>query len=139
MANKTFEEGIQEGLKLYGNVCTKMPSCEECPIGQIKGEELTCQEFMKQFPAKMSSLLKEADNEEYTFFDEFVTRFPVCNLPIEELADICCRKAIFEGYTDCQGGDCVECWNQLYIGDVTEDEVDIDEDNEDSEFEEDIF
>lgn len=88
-------------------------------IGQLRGEAVTCQEFMKQFPSKMTSMLTEMDSAEFTCFNEYVTRFPNCNLSLEDLADIVCRKVIFEGFVGCEGGDCKTCWSEKYVGDIT--------------------
>ena len=118
---KSYEQGKQDGLELYGRVCSTQSSCSECMIGQLRGESISCQEFMKQFPGKMVSLLTEMDSAEYTYFDEYVTRFPNCNLSLTDLADIVCRKAIFEGFVSCNGGDCKDCWSMKYTGDITED------------------
>lgn len=117
---KSYEQGKQDGIELYGRVCASQSSCADCMVGQLRGEGLTCQEFMKQFPGKMVSLLTELDSKEYTFFDEYVTRFPNCGLSVKDLSDIVCRKAIFEGVVSCEGGDCEACWNEIYSGDVTE-------------------
>lgn len=116
---KSYEQGKQDGLELYGRVCASQANCEECMIGQLRGESVTCQEFMKQFPSKMTSMLTEMDSAEFTYFNEYVTRFPNCNLSLEDLADVVCRKAIFEGFVRCKGGDCKICWSEKYVGDVT--------------------
>ena len=116
----SYNQGQIDALQKWGSVCGKQSSCEECIINSVKGEALTCQEFAAQFPAKFLSLITEMANDEYTFADEFATRFPNCNLSVENLAEVACRKALFEGYIDCHEGDCVECWKQSYVGDITE-------------------
>lgn len=130
--DKSYEQGKQDALELYGKVCGKQSSCSDCMIGQLRGESLTCQEFMAQFPGKMISLLTEMDSEKYTYFDEYVTRFPNCNLPLEALADIVCRKAVFEGFVACEGGDCKACWSEAYLSDITEENEDSEDTSEDS-------
>lgn len=124
----SYNQGQIDALQKWGSACGKQPNCEACMINSVKGDGLTCQEFAAQFPAKFLSLLTEMSNSEYTFFDEYVTRFPNCNLDVDTLAEVACRKAVFEGYTGCDGGDCVSCWKQSYVGDVTE-SVDNSEDN----------
>lgn len=127
--SKSYEQGIQDGVGLYGRVCSRQSSCDEgCMIGQLKGE-LSCQEFMHRFPQKMVSLLKEMDKKEYTYFDEYVTRFPNCNLSLQDVSDVMCRKMIFEGFVACEGGDCKACWSERYVSDVTE----LDNEEDDSE------
>ena len=59
-------------------------------------------------------------NKEFTYFDEYNIRFPQSNLSVEALSEVACRKAIFEGFTGCEGGDCEACWKQAYVGDTTE-------------------
>ena len=125
MANqneKGFKSGMIAGLEIYGRVCGKQANCEQCPVGSIRGTGVTCQDFAKQFPAKMLSILQEMDEGQLTFFEEYCTRFPNCNLSVEELAQIMCRKACFEGYCACEkeGQDCVDCWNETYVSDITE-------------------
>ena len=126
--SESYEQGLQDGIELYGRVCSTQSNCEDCPIGMIRGSEITCQEFMSKFPSKMVSLLSEMDSEEYTYYKEYITRFPNCNLDLDTLSEIACRKFLFEGFTTCEEGDCKACWLEKYIGDVTvEDDVDSEE------------
>lgn len=118
--SKSYNQGMVDGIELWGTVCGKQSNCEQCPIGSIRGTNVTCQDFAKQFPAKMLSILKEMNEGQITYFEEYCTRFPECNMEIESLSQCACRKAIFEGYIGCEGGDCVACWNENYVGDVTE-------------------
>ena len=130
-SGKTHQQGMIDGLELWGRVCGR-GVCEECPIGSIRGTNVTCQDFARQFPAKMLSILKEIDEGELTYYEEYCTRFPESNLPIEALAACTCRKVVFEGYLDCdkvndeaiETGDnveiCTECWKEKYVSDVTE-------------------
>lgn len=122
---KSYELGLQDGLAMYGRVCSVQPNCEECNVAVLRGEGLTCQEFMKEFPQKMASFLHEMDTGAHSYFDEYVTRFPNCSQPVEAVADMACRKALFEGDTSCKGGDCVACWKTVYVQDI-EDEDDSD-------------
>ena len=61
---------------------------------------------------------------ELTYYEEYCTRFPECNLPVEVLSLALCRKAVFEGYVECPHTDdeqaCLNCWKEVYSGDVTE-------------------
>lgn len=109
-----------DGLQLWGTVCGQQSNCQNCPIGSIRGTNVTCQDFAAEFPAKMLSILTEMKDEGISFFNEYSTRFPECNLDVETLSQVACRKAVFEGYTACPGGDCVACWKEKYTGDVTE-------------------
>jgi hypothetical protein len=125
--SKSHQQGMIDGIEMWGRVCGSQGNCETCPIGSIRGANVTCQDFARQFPAKMLSILKEMDQGEINYYEEYCIRFPECTLPVEALAACTCRKAVFEGYLDCEevpdGEDfsaCVECWKQKYNGDVTE-------------------
>jgi hypothetical protein len=118
--SNSHQQGMIDAIKLWGTVCGQQGNCETCPIGSLRGANVTCQDFAKQFPAKMLSILKEMNEGEINYYQEYCTRFPECNLPVEVLAECACRKAIFEGYCDCEGGDCKACWEETYIADVTE-------------------
>jgi hypothetical protein len=120
-----------DGISLWGRTCGKESNCDMCPIGSIRGTNVTCQDFAKQFPAKMLSILKEMDEEGLTYYDEYCTRFPECTLPVDVLALCTCRKAVFEGYLNCNVGEeivndeereeaCIRCWQEKYVADVTE-------------------
>lgn len=117
--DKSYEQGRQDGIALYGRVCSRQSGCADCTLGLVKGDGLTCQEFIQKFPGKAVSLLTEMDVEEYTYYNEYVTRFPYCGLSLEDLSNVCCRKAIFEGDVACEGGDCKECWSEKYISDIS--------------------
>lgn len=125
MAEKTYQQGVIDGISLWGRTCGKQSNCETCPIGSIRGTGVTCQEFAKQFPAKMASILKEMDEGQLTFFEEFCIRFPSCQMNVETLALTTCRKSVFEGKVDCphmdDEGACTACWMEPYVSDVTED------------------
>ena len=121
--DKSYNQGMVDGIALWGRTCGKEGVCDTCPIGSIRGTNVTCQDFAKQFPAKMLSLLKEMDEGQITYYEEYCTRFPECHLTLEELSVCMCRKAIFEGYLDCDKAEdslaCEECWKEVYSSDVT--------------------
>ena len=121
---KSYRAGMADGLKLWGEVCQKEVSCSACPIGQMKGLNVSCQEFASKFPMKMISILEEIKNNGTTYYEEFCARFPEMDLIEEDLAELACRKAVFEGYLACDRAEipdaCLECWKQKYVGDVTE-------------------
>lgn len=120
---KTYEQGIIDGVKLWGDVCKSKENCDRCPIQDIAGANVTCAQFASKFPEKTVSLMQEMHNEDYTYFNEYVTRFPNCTLTVDELAQCACRKALFEGYVECDAEDsdaCVKCWKETYSGDITE-------------------
>lgn len=112
-------KGMIEAIQLWGRVCGKQANCESCPIASVRETGLTCQDFAKNYPAKMLSLLLELDRGELTYFQEYCLRFPDCNLSVEDLSECTCRKAVFEGKLGCESGDCVACWNSRYFGDVS--------------------
>lgn len=131
---KDYGQGLVDGIQLWGTVCGRQGACEECPIGSLRGAGVSCQDFARQFPAKMLSILKEMNEGEITFYEEYCTRFQSCNLPVEVLAKAACRKAIFEGYLDCEGGDCEACWKERYIADITMERTEEPEEQEESSF-----
>lgn len=111
---------MADGIALFGRVCAKQGNCSECAVNNVRGANITCQDFARQFPQKMLSILREMDGEETTYYSEFCMRFPQSNMPVEELANVACRKALFEGFVDCEDdSDCVACWNTPYQGDYT--------------------
>lgn len=124
MADKTYNQGVIDGIALWGRACGGQGNCEVCPIGSIRGTGVTCQEFAKQFPAKMVSILKEMDEGQLTYYEEFCLRFPSCQLDVDTLAMTACRKNVFEGKVDCtrmdEEGACRECWMRPYVSDVSE-------------------
>lgn len=121
--SKSYKQGMIDGIELWGTVCGKQGNCDTCPIGSIRGTNVTCQDFARQFPAKMLSILSEMNEGELTYYEEYCTRFPECNLTVEELAACTCRKAVFEGYLMCESAEdssaCESCWKEVYTSDVT--------------------
>lgn len=119
-----YTSGAIDALKLYGTVCGNSGSCEGCPVVAAAPTGMNCTEFAKQFPEKFYSILQDMSKREYTYYNEFNVRFPACSRPVEELAQVCCRKAVFEGYVGCEGSPdpdhCVKCWLEQYAGDITE-------------------
>ncbi len=123
MSSNSYLKGMTDGLQLWGTVCGRQGNCEVCPIGSLRGANVSCQDFARQFPEKMLSILKEMNEGNISFYEEYCMRFPECNLSIEDIAVCACRKAIFEGYVGCENAngqdECVRCWNEKYEGDVT--------------------
>lgn len=116
--NDTYSKGLIDGIRLWGEACGRQASCDTCQLGLLRGCDMTCQEFASKFPEKMLSLLKEMNSGVISYYDEYALRFPSSQLTVEELAICTCRRAIFEGYLDCDSGDdtgaCVECWLKPY-------------------------
>ena len=117
---KSYRQGMIDAIEMWGTICGNNANCENCLIGAACETGITCQEFARRHPSKMISILEEMKKGETTYYNEYSIRFPNSKLSVEELSDCCCRKAVFEGYTECEGGNCVECWNDIYSGDVTE-------------------
>lgn len=114
-----YNRGYVNALQDFGNFCTGY--CTECPMLDVKGTELTCQEFMAEFPEKFASLMELTAGEQQTYLSEFRKRFKENAMTIEELSTNLCRKLVFGGNTDCQGGDCRACWLEQYEDDVDSD------------------
>lgn len=129
---KSYKQGQIDAIGLWGRTCGKEGNCSGCPIGSIRGAGVSCQDFARQFPAKMLSILTEMDEGQLTYYEEYCMRFPECNLPVDVLAASTCRKAVFEGYLECPKIDpndssvCEKCWKEPFIGDVTESREDMD-------------
>lgn len=117
--DNNYIQGQTDAIQMIGNLCGTH-DCNTCTVGQIIGDSMTCFEFMKQYPAKALSLMQEESQKDYTYYNEYNTRFPYCGLGVEDLADTVCCKAVFSGDTSCEGGDCVACWNRPYGGDTEE-------------------
>lgn len=119
---QSYNKGLSDGIKLWGEACGKQSSCATCPIGSIRGTNVTCQDFARQFPEKMLSILKEMNEGEISYFEEYCIRFPHSDLDVETLSKVTCRKAAFEGYLGCEctsDDDCIRCWKETYTDDVT--------------------
>lgn len=130
MANeKNNNEAMAEALKLWGTVCGSKGACETCPVSAFLDTGMTCMDFAKAYPKKFLSILKDHEGE-HTYYNEFCIRFPQCDLSDVECSSLFCRKAMFEGYLDCDKSDdaCLECWKEQYAGDVTETPVEHTED-----------
>lgn len=119
---RSYEQGVTDGIQLWGDACGKQSSCTDCPLIAIKGANMSCQEFARQFPAKMKNLLREIKDKSDTYYGQFCSRFENNTMTVEELAEVSCRKVVFEGYMGCdkEGQACVDCWLEHYEGDVTE-------------------
>lgn len=124
-----YNKGYVKALKDFGNFCNGY--CMECPMQDVKGTELTCQEFMAEYPEKFASLMEIASETEQSYLSEYRKRFLSNEMSLEELSSNVCRKLVFEGDTTCTGGDCRACWQEEYVEDSTEyddtEEDDIDE------------
>lgn len=121
---KSYRQGMIDGIQLWGNACSRQGICSKCPISVLAGAGVACQEFAKQFPAKTLTILQEVADQPLSYYEEFCLRFPNANVNVQTLALLACRKAVFEGYISCNGKDdgldCVECWSETYEGDITE-------------------
>ena len=114
--NKTYEDGLVDGIQKYGAFCSSFGDCSSCSVGKQLGS-LSCAEFAKKFPQRF---LAEANSGiGYSFYNEYCRRFPNSRMSVETLADSACRKVLFEGFTGCQGGDCVACWNEKFTTERT--------------------
>lgn len=121
---KTYSEGLRDGLALYGRVCATEGSCDTCAIGIIKGNDITCAEFLKQFPNKALSILRDKDEKGYSYLDEFYTRHPECSLDKSEVeTSFCCADMFGLQENDCpmvtgsdgkQTPDCAKCWGMKF-------------------------
>ena len=109
-------------IRLYGEICTSVGSCDNCLVNEAAGE-LSCAEFAKLQPNLFLNALKRMKDENYSYYNEFCNRMTNCELSVEDLADTICRKVAFQGYVDCEGGDCVACWNKKYDGDIDDTEA----------------
>ena len=119
MNEKNYNDGMVDAIRLYGTICTSVGDCANCEVAKMSGQ-ISCAEYAKLQPNMFLGALHKMEDNEHTFYNEYCSRMTKCNLPVEELADSICRKVAFEGYTSCQGGDCVACWNEKYTNDITE-------------------
>lgn len=121
--DKTYTQGQIDALSTWGRACGKQGNCNDCPVGTIRGANVTCQDFARQFPAKFLSMLTEMDQETISYYNEFCTRFPYAAMDLDVLSACMCRKAVFEGYLKCDKadveGECEKCWSEPYTADVT--------------------
>lgn len=130
MSSSSYQKGMVDAIQLWGNACGHQANCVECPVGAMKNLNVTCQDFARQFPEKMLSILKEMDQGQLSYYEEYCTRFPESSLSLKEVSLVTCRKAIFEGYLDCEENNedaCVACWMEAYVGDTTESKDDNEE------------
>ena len=117
MELQDYENGYRDAVKRYGEVCSNSGNCNSCPIGSQLGVGVSCADFAKNEPDRFAALLKIDTG--HTYYNEFTRRFPMQSMSIGEVATNVCRKVVFEGYFDCEGGDCVSCWKEQYTSDVT--------------------
>ena len=118
MSDKTYTDGLRDGIQKFGTFCKNHGDCSSCKISEHLNDDMDCAEFAGHFPQQFLAIIESSDSN-YSYYNEFCKRFSNSGLSIEELADSACRKAIFEGYVDCEREDCVACWNEHYTGDVT--------------------
>lgn len=119
--NKTYEQGMLDGIQLYGKVCSTKGNCDQCPLKTVAGIGVTCTMFAASHPTQALAVMKNMNGEELTYFDVYNMRFPASGVSLENLSQTACRKAIFEGYCSCEDDmDCMDCWKMPYRGDVTE-------------------
>lgn len=147
---KSYNQGMIDGIELWGKGCSGQGDCEDCPIGSVSGANVTCADFARQFPAKMLSILKEMNEDGISYYNEYCMRFPAITMSVDVLASCMCRKTVFEGYLDCPVLDCeaddpeaeekcIACWKEQYIGDKTEEDEDEDEEDDEEDDDEDEF
>lgn len=129
---KNNNEAMAEALKLWGTVCGSKGSCDTCAVVAFLDAGMTCMDFAKAYPKKFLSILKEHEGD-HNYYNEFCIRFPKCDLTEAECATLFCRKAMFQGYLDCEKSDddCLACWQEKYAGDVTETAPESNEDTTD--------
>ena len=111
---ETYEQGVVDGLRLYGDACARQGDCASCPIGALADAGVSCRDLLRQSPEKVAGLLNEMVGHELTFYEEYCLRFPETGMSVEELGEFVCRRVVFEGVASCQGGDCKACWSKPY-------------------------
>lgn len=125
-----YNKGYVNALRDFGKFCDGY--CMECPMQEVKGSELTCQEFMAEYPEKFASLMEIASSSEQSYLSEFRKRFPENEMTLEDLSTNLCRKLVFGGDSSCSGGDCRACWQEEYEEDAPDDDEDIEDEFETS-------
>lgn len=135
---KYNNQGMVDFAKAWGSVCSSR-NCEECSVDIIKGADISCPEFARQFPKKFVSLILDEYEGGITYANEYALRFPNCKMTAEDFVALgMCRRAVFESYLDCEylgtGNEerCIECWKERYIAD-SEDDIVPDEESESGE------
>lgn len=123
MSKETYQQGMIDAIQMWGTVCGGH-NCENCAIGSVRNTNVSCQEFARKHPEKMLSLLTELNEEESTYYSEYMLRFPHNELSVDELSQMTCRKVVFGGDLSCDleiADDdvetCKNCWLQRYTGD----------------------
>jgi len=115
--SKTYEQGLIDMSKAYGRACGSCDSCEQCNVGIVKGEGISCPEFAQKFPKKFVSLILDQTSDGISYYQEYLIRFPRVELSVDELVSLgMCRKAIFDGNAECNrpSSDCKGCWLEKY-------------------------
>ena len=118
MNGKTYEDGLRDGIGKFGGFCASHGDCSSCAVHALIPVGETCPVYISHSPASVLTLI-DGQDESYSYYNEFCNRFPNAGLSVEVLANSACRKVVFEGYTECAGGDCEKCWQEHYTGDIT--------------------
>lgn len=115
---KTYEQGMIDAVKIYGEACGGKVNCSECGVGVVIGADVSCHEFAQKFPQKFITLLKESLNNGVSYAEVYAMRFPNSSLSAEDLANLgMCRKVIFDGDLTCNkdSTECLNCWKSIYM------------------------
>ena len=80
---KYNNQGMVDFAKAWGSVCSSR-NCEECSVDIIKGADISCPEFARQFPKKFVSLILDEYEGGITYAHEYVLRFPNCKMTAED-------------------------------------------------------
>lgn len=125
--NDGFNAGFQTALMLYGDLCNTHHDCSDCPLSIARGS-VPCSEFISRYPKETQELLSAYKGTPETYYTIYAKRFPLNNMDRVSFCTTLCRKAVFEGATDCiykgNTGMCMECWNAVYGGDIESAEED---------------
>ena len=54
-----YTQGAIDAIKTWGAACGSQINCAECPVGELRGEEMSCQEFASLRPQKFLSLIRD--------------------------------------------------------------------------------
>lgn len=114
-----------EDFTLYARACSSQGDCTGCPMATVKAVDVSCMDFVKQFPEKAYAVCKKMLEEPHTYYNEYCNRFPQSGLSMPEVALAFCRKAMFDGSFECNTNDeisCTRCWNEPYQGEFTTDD-----------------
>ena len=119
-----YQQGYADALKKWGFICVSHgKNCASCPLFDNLEMNQRCYELAFFNPAKFAAILQRLDGTS-TYFSEYCLRFPQCPATVDVLAQMYCRKHMFEGYSGCQECDktpetCIKCWLEPYTEDKT--------------------